>query len=296
MTIPRANSPRTGVRWSRRGFMAGVAASGFALAVRPISAQTIITDTKGLIGGQVELPTADRPIPAYHALPQTGGPFPIVVVVQEIFGVHEHIRDLCRRLAKVGYFAVAPELFVRQGDVSGMADVQRIVKEVVSQVPDAQVMSDLDATLGWCQSHGRADATSVGITGFCWGGRIVWLYAAHNPGVKAGVAWYGRLTGQADELHPRYPIDLAAGLGVPVLGLYGGADTGIPLDSVQKMREELDRGKSGSEIFVYDGAPHAFFADYRPSYRKAAAADGWKRMLAWFKIHGVEAPGPLSLR
>jgi carboxymethylenebutenolidase len=291
MTIPQAKRPRTGARWSRRGFMAGMAASGFALAVRPVSAQTVITDAKGLIEGQVELPTGDRPIPAYHALPQTGGPFPVVVVVQEIFGVHQHIRDVCRRLAKVGYFAVAPELFVRQGDVSGMADIQRIVKDVVSQVPDAQVMSDLDATLGWCQSHGRADATSMGITGFCWGGRIVWLYASHNPKVKAGVAWYGRLAGQADDLHPRNPIDLAARLTVPVLGLYGGADTGIPLDSVHKMREELDKGQSGAEIFVYEGAPHAFFADYRASYRKAAAADGWKRMLAWFKAHGVDTPG-----
>jgi carboxymethylenebutenolidase len=276
--------------------MAGVAASGFALAVRPISAQTIITDAKGLIEGEVELPTGDRPIPAYRALPQTGGPFPVVLVVQEIFGVHEHIRDVCRRLAKIGYFALAPALFARQGDVSGMSDIQRIVKEVVSQVPDAQVMSDLDAALGWCRSQGRADAETVGITGFCWGGRIVWLYAAHNPGVKAGVAWYGRLTGQPDELRPRNPVDVAAGLTVPVLGLYGGADTGIPLESVQRMRAELGRGNSGSEIFVYDGAPHAFFADYRASYRMAAALDGWKRMLAWFKTHDVQAQGLLSSR
>ena len=295
MTDAKARSPEPGIEWSRRDFMAGVVASGFALAARPVSAQTIITDTKGLIDGPVELPTADRPIPAYHAFPQTGGPFPVVLVVQEIFGVHEHIRDVCRRLAKVGYFAVAPELFVRQGDVSGIADIQRIIKEVVSRVPDAQVMSDLDATLGWCASHGRADPGSVGITGFCWGGRIVWLYAAHNPKLKAGVAWYGRLAGQADDLRPRNPIDLAAGLTVPVLGLYGGADAGIPLDSIQKMREELDKGKSGSAIFVYEGAPHAFFADYRPSYRKTAAADGWKRMLAWYKLHGVEAPGVVSL-
>jgi carboxymethylenebutenolidase len=179
--------------------------------------------------------------------------------------------------------------------VSGLADVQRIIKEVVSQVPDAQVMGDLDATLGWCQSHGRADAGSVGITGFCWGGRIVWLYAAHNPNLKAGVAWYGRLTGQADALRPKHPIDLATVLSVPVLGLYGGADAGIPLDSVQKMSEALEKGHSGSEIFVYEDAPHAFFADYRPSYRKAAASDGWKRMLAWFKTYGVEAPGVVGL-
>jgi carboxymethylenebutenolidase len=282
---------------SRRVFLAGVAASGFALAVRPVSAQTIVTDTRGLIAGPVELPTGDRPIPAYHALPETGGPFPVVIVVQEIFGVHEHIRDVCRRLAKSGYFAVAPELFVRQGDVSGMADIQRILKDVVSQVPDAQVMSDLDDTLGWCRSHGRADVASVGITGFCWGGRIVWLYAAHNPDVKAGVAWYGRLTGSTDELRPKQPVDVAAALTVPVLGLYGGADAGIPLEAVEKMRKELGRWKSRSEIIVYPGAPHAFFADYRPSFRKAEAADGWKRLLGWFRAHGVEAPlmslGPL---
>jgi carboxymethylenebutenolidase len=294
MTIPKAKRAGTRVRWSRRGFLAGAAASGFALAVRPISAQTIITDTKGLIEAAVELPTGDRPIPAYHAFPQTGGPFPVVLVVHEIFGVHEHIRDVCRRLAKVGYFAVAPELFARQGDVSGVADIQRIVKEVVSRVPDEQVMNDLDATLGWCESHGRADARSVGITGFCWGGRIVWLYAARSPQLKAGVAWYGRLTGQPDELHPRTPIELASELTVPVLGLYGGADAGIPAASIQKMRSELAKGGSQSEIVVYPDAPHAFFADYRPSYRKAAAADGWKRMLAWFKVHGVEAPGVVN--
>jgi len=294
MTHSKAKSPETEGAWSRREFMAGVLAGGFALAVQPVSAGTIITDTKGLIDGQVELPTGDRPIPAYHAFPETGGPFPVVVVVHEIFGVHEHIRDVCRRLAKVGYFAVAPELFVRQGDVSQLPDIQQIIKDVVSKVPDAQVMSDLDAALGWCESHGRADARSAGITGFCWGGRIVWLYAAHNPKLKAGVAWYGRLAGPSDELRPRHPIDVAAVLSVPVLGLYGGADTGIPLDSVQKMRDVLKKGGSGSEISVYDAAPHAFFADYRASYRKAAANEAWKRLLAWFKTHGVEAPGVVS--
>ena len=290
MPKAKGSASGAGAGWNRRGFLAGVAASGFALAVRPVSAQTVITDTRGLIAGPVELPTVDRPIPAYHALPQTGGPFPVVIVVQEIFGVHEHVRDVCRRLAKSGYFAVAPELFVRQGDVSDMADIQRILKEVVSQVPDAQVMSDLDDTLGWCGSQGRADIGSVGITGFCWGGRIVWLYAAHNPDVKAGVAWYGRLTGPTDELRPKQPVDVAAGLTLPVLGLYGGADAGIPPEAVERMRKELGRGKSGSEIIVYPGAPHAFFADYRPSFRKAEAADGWKRLLGWFRAHGVEAP------
>jgi carboxymethylenebutenolidase len=294
MKHSKAKSPEAKGTWSRREFMAGVVAGGFALAVQPVSAQTIVTDTKGLIDGQVELPTVDRPIPAYHAFPETGGPFPVVVVVHEIFGVHEHIRDVCRRLAKVGYFAVAPELFVRQGDVSQLADIQQIIKDVVSKVADAQVVSDLDATLGWCESQRRADTGSAGITGFCWGGRVVWLYAAHNPKLKAGAAWYGRLTGPADEMRPRHPIDVAAALSVPVLGLYGGADAGIPLDSVQKMRDALEKGGSGSEIAVYDGAPHAFFADYRPRYRKPAANDAWKRLLAWFRTHGVEAPGVVS--
>jgi carboxymethylenebutenolidase len=291
----RLRTARRSPQWSRREFLAGTLAGGFALAAGPLSADSVIlTDTRGLVAGRVELPTADRPIPAYHAFPQTGGPFPVVLVVQEIFGVHEHIRDVCRRLAKVGYFAIAPELFVRQGDVSQLGDIQQILREVVSKVPDAQVMGDLDATVGWCESHGRADAAVVGITGFCWGGRITWLYCAHNPQVKAGAAWYGRLTGPTSVLNPRHPLDIAAALTVPVLGLYGGADAGIPLDSVETMRAELDRGTSRSEIVVYEGAPHAFFADYRASYRKEAAEDGWKRMLSWFRSHHVQAPPLVS--
>jgi carboxymethylenebutenolidase len=278
------------VEWTRREFMLNVLASGFAVAVRPVSAQTVVTDVKGLTAGEIEFSTPDRPIPAYHAMPATGGPFPIVLVVQEIFGVHEHIRDVCRRLAKVGYLAIAPELFVRQGDVSEMTDIQQILKDVVSRVPDRQVMADLDAAVGWASALGRGDPNRLAITGFCWGGRITWLYCMHNRKVKAGVAWYGRLVGQETELTPRHPLDIAGKLGVPVLGLYGGADAGIPQDTVVRMREALDAGDSASEIHVYPDAPHAFFADYRPSYRKAAAEDGWNRMLAWFKSHGVEAP------
>jgi len=206
-------------------------------------------------------------------------------VVQEIFGVHEHIKDICRRLAKAGYFAVAPELYARQGDVAHLKDIQEILTTVVSKVPDTQVLSDLDATLAWANSTGQADGARVAITGFCWGGRIVWLYSAHNPAVKAGVAWYGRLVGQGSELTPKHPVDIAASLEVPVLGLYGGADQGIPAQSVEQMRAALERGKSGSQIVVYEDAPHGFNADYRPSYRKDAASDGWKRMLAWFKGH-----------
>jgi carboxymethylenebutenolidase len=278
------------VEWTRREFMLNMLASGFAVAVHPVSAQTVVTDVKGLTAGEIEFATPDRPIPAYHAMPATGGPFPILLVVQEIFGVHEHIRDVCRRLAKVGYLAIAPELFLRQGDVSSLTDVQQILKDVVSKVPDKQVMGDLDAAVGWASALGRGDPDRLGITGFCWGGRITWLYCMHNRKVKAGVAWYGRLAGAETELTPRHPLDIAGKLSVPVLGLYGGADAGIPQDSVARMREALERGDSGSQILVYPDAPHAFFADYRPSYRKAAAEDGWKRMLAWFKSHGVEAP------
>jgi carboxymethylenebutenolidase len=273
--------------WTRRTFVTSMLASGFAVAVQPVSAQTINTDTRGLVAGEVKVPVKDGEIPAYRAMPENGGLHPVVLVVQEIFGVHEHIKDICRRLAKSGYFAVAPELYARQGDVSRLKDIQEILTTVVAKVPDAQVMSDLDATLAWAASTGHADASRAAITGFCWGGRIVWLYAAHNPSLKAGAAWYGRLVGQASELTPRHPVDVAPSLEVPVLGLYGGADQGIPQSTVEQMRAALERGNSGSQIVVYEDAPHGFNADYRPSYRKEAATDGWKRMLAWFKAHAV---------
>ena len=273
--------------WTRRNFVTSVLASGFAVATQPISAQTITTDARGLTAGEVKVPVKDGEIPAYRALPASGGPHPVVLVVQEIFGVHEHIKDICRRLAKAGYFAVAPELYARQGDVAHLKDIQEILTTVVSKVPDTQVLSDLDATLAWANSTGQADGARVAITGFCWGGRIVWLYSAHNPAVKAGVAWYGRLVGQGSELTPKNPLDIAASLDVPVLGLYGGADQGIPLDTVEKMRAALATGRSGSEIVVYKEAPHGFNADYRPSYRKDAATEGWTRMLAWFKRNGA---------
>jgi carboxymethylenebutenolidase len=273
--------------WTRRSFVVSVLASGFALATQPVSAQTITTDARGLTAGEIKVPVKDGEIPAYRALPATGGPHPVVLVVQEIFGVHEHIKDICRRLAKIGYFAIAPELYARQGDVSKLKDVQEILTNVVSKVPDAQVMSDLDATVAWVAAGGQGDTTRLGITGFCWGGRVVWLYCAHNPGVKAGVAWYGRLVGQASELTPTHPVDIARSLEVPVLGLYGGADQGIPISTIEQMRTALERGSSGSQIVVYEDAPHGFNADYRPSYRKDTATDGWKRMAAWFKSHGV---------
>ena len=273
--------------FSRREFVVTTLATGFALAVQPVSAGTITTDTNDLVAGEVKIPVPDGEIPGYRAMPASGGPFPVVLVVQEIFGVHEHIKDICRRLAKLGYLAVAPELYARQGDVSKMENIPEIIAKVVSKVPDAQVLSDLDATVAWAKKSGKGNTAKLAITGFCWGGRIVWLYAAHNPDLKAGAAWYGRLVTNADELHPKNPIDLVDALKAPVLGLYGGADGGIPVETVEQMKEALAKAKSPSEIVLYPDTPHGFYADYRPTYRQDKAEDGWKRMLAWFKKNGV---------
>jgi len=275
--------------FSRRGFVGtALAATGFALAAGPARAEAIITDSRGLETADVLIPARDRSLPAYAARPAGGtGPFPTVMVVQEIFGVHEHIRDICRRLAKQGYLAVAPELYVRQGNPAGITDIATLLKTIVAKVPDEQVLTDLDAVAAWAAKSAGGDPRRLSITGFCWGGRIVWLYAAHNPALKAGVAWYGRLTGEPSETAPRHPLDVAAELKAPVLGLYGGADQGIPLDGVEKMRAALAQSKAKADIVVYDGAPHAFHADYRPSYRADPARDGWNRMLAWLKTHGA---------
>jgi carboxymethylenebutenolidase len=279
---------------SRRQVIAGAIGTGFALAALPVSATTITTEADGLDAGDVQISAGaagSGVLSGYRAVPaKRKGKAPMVLVVHEIFGVHEHLRDVCRRLAKQGYFAVAPDLFARQGDVSKLGDSRELVARVVAKVPDAQVMSDLDATVDWARTGGVADVTRLGITGFCWGGRIVWLYAARSKAVKAGVAWYGRLTGDKDELRTRHPLDVAAAIEFPVLGLYGGQDQGISQESVAEMRKALSGGSKAaqrSEIKVYPEAGHAFFADYRPSYRPEAAADGWRRMLAWFKAHGV---------
>lgn len=275
--------------FDRRQVMSGLAA-GFALAVQPISAQTITTDTNGLKAGEVKIPAGDIDMPAYRAMPAKGRQFPVVLVVQEIFGVHEHIKDVCRRFAKLGYLAVAPALYARQGDVSNIPDIQEVISKVVSKVPDAQVMSDLDVTLAWA-SKNHGDTKRLGITGFCWGGRITWLYAAHQPKLRAGVAWYGGLVARAgappNPLTPKQPLDLVAELKAPVLGLYGEADQGIPVASVEKMREALKAAGKEGELVIYPNGPHGFHADYRPSYRKEMAEDGWKRLLAWFKKYGV---------
>lgn len=266
--------------------------STFALSVQPVSAQTMITTpADGLTAGEVKVKTKDgKDLVAYRAMPATGTGFGTILVVQEIFGVHAHIADMCRRFAKAGYYAIAPELYFRQGDPKGYTEIPKLIAEVVSKVPDAQVMADLDDCVAFAKSEGKADTAKLGITGFCWGGRITWLYAAHNPGLKAGVAWYGRVVGDSTANTPKHPVDLAKDLKAPVLGLYGGADTGIPNDTVDKMRAALKEGSAAakkSEIHTYPDMPHAFNADYRPSYRKDAAEDGWKRALAWFKANGV---------
>ncbi len=275
--------------YTRRNFVQTTVGSGFAAAVLPVTAQTKTTDSAGLTAGPVSIKVGDFDMPAYRAMPAGKTGAPVVLVISEIFGVHEHIADVARRFAKLGYLAIAPELFVRQGDAKGYTDIPKLMSEVVGKVPDAQVMGDLDAAVAWAKANG-GDTSKLGVTGFCWGGRITWLCTAHNPSIKAGVAWYGRLVGNASALQPKHPIDLAANLNAPVLGLYGGADTGIPLDTVDKMKAALASGNANakkSEFVVYPDVPHAFHADYRPSYRKEAAEDGWKRCLAWFRQHGV---------
>jgi carboxymethylenebutenolidase len=273
------------VRLSRRGFAVTSLAAGFAAAVSPVAKATITTDSDGLAAGEVKIPVADGVAPGYRAMPAKGTHFPTIIVIQEIFGVHEHIRDLCRRLAKLGYYAIATELYARQGDVSKLTDIQDIMK-VVATVPNDQVMSDLDASVAFAKGE-KADTAKLGVTGFCYGGGKTWLYTAHNPDVKAGVAWYGPLVGQPGRPGP-YPIDVAGQIKGRVLGLYGGKDTGITEDARNQMLAALKAaGDTKSKIIVYPDAQHGFNADYRPSYNEAAAKDGWAKMLAWFKGHGV---------
>jgi carboxymethylenebutenolidase len=273
---------------TRRGFVRTSLGAGFAAAVLPVQAQTMIsTDTGGLTAGEVKIPTGDGEMPAYRAMPAGRSNLDVVLVVQEIFGVHEHIKDVCRRFAKAGFLAIAPELYARQGDPGRYGDIPTLVREVVSKVPDAQVMRDLDATVDWAVKNG-GDPGGVGITGFCWGGRITWLYLAHNPKVRAGVAWYGRVVGERTANTPQQPIDVAASIRQPVLALYGGADAGIPNETIYRMMAALQTaGNTSSELVLYKDAPHAFHADYRPSYRKEAADDAWKRAVAWFRTHAA---------
>ena len=256
--------------------------SGHAGCVQPIAVTAISTSASGLAAGPVEIPVDGAAIPAYRARPTAPGPHPIVLVVHEIFGAHEYIQDVCRRLAHEGFLAIAPELFVRQGDVSIQPELKDTVLNVVRFVPDAQVMSDLDACAAWARDSGEGDPERLGITGFCWGGRTVWLYAAHNPKLRAGVAWYGRLVGDASERTPTHPLQVADSLHAPVLGLYGEQDAAIPLESIALMRDALAAAGDASEFVIYPDAPHGFHSDYRESFRKDAAEDGFRRMLAWF--------------
>jgi carboxymethylenebutenolidase len=278
---------------SRRAALATTLGSTFALAVQPVQAQTmIVTPADGLMAGAVKVKTKDgKEMDAYRAMPASGQGFGTILVTQEIWGVHAHIADICRRFAKAGYYAIAPELYFRQGDPKAIPDIQALIRDIVAKVPDEQVMNDFDSTVAFAKGEGKADTAKLGITGFCWGGRIVWLYDAHNPAVKAGAAWYGPLARDATPLQPKNPIDIVKDLHGPVLGLYGGADPGISQDSVEKMRAALkgsgNAAAAKSEIVVYPDTPHAFNADYRPSYRKEPAEDGWKRALAWFKANGV---------
>jgi len=271
----------------RRDFLKVAAGAGFAAATLPVAAQTMIqTDTEGLDAAESILVIDGQDVPVYRAQPRGKTNVPVILVISEIFGVHEHIKDVARRFAKQGYMAVAPDLFVRQGDATKVSDIPTLMKDIISKTPDAQVMSDLDTVVAWAKQRG-GDTQKLGITGFCWGGRITWLYAAHNLDVKAGVAWYGRVVGDKTANSPRHPIDVATNLKVPVLGLYGGKDTGIPLESVRRMQDALDKGNSRSTIHVYPDAGHAFHADYRPSFNAADAQDGWNRALAWFRKYGV---------
>ena len=278
--------PRSPGKFSRREFVVVSLAAGFALSVLPVSAQTITTDSNGLVAGEVRVPYFGGEIPAYRAMPATGGLFPTILVVHEIFGVHEHIKDICRRLAKRGYFAVAPYLYAREGDVAGKTDMKEIFP-IVRKVKENEVALDLDATTAWAQTTGKADTSKLGITGFCWGGRQVWLYAAHNPSLKAGVAWYGPLQFPKSKNTPDNPVDEVKQMNAPVLGLYGGADEGISAAQIDALRAAIKAAGKSSEIVVYPDTPHAFNADYRPSYRPKEAKDGWERMLAWFKKNGV---------
>ncbi|MBY4896471.1 dienelactone hydrolase family protein [Cupriavidus sp. AU9028] len=290
MLKPEVESLVPGQTFDRRNFVKTALGSAFAAATLPVSAQAIKTDFSGLTAGEVNVKSGDFTMPVYRAQPEGKTGLPVVLVISEIFGVHEHIADICRRFAKLGYLAIAPELFARQGDPNSYGTIQELMQELIAKVPDRQVMADLDAAVAWAGQNG-GDTSKLAITGFCWGGRITWLYAAHSPTLKAGVAWYGRLVGQSNPLQPRHAVDVADELKAPVLGLYGGKDTGISLETVEQMKSALAQASSpaakASKFIVYPEAPHAFHADYRPSYREADARDGWQQCLAWFRQNGV---------
>jgi carboxymethylenebutenolidase len=290
---PSADAPLGGIDglltppFSRRGFVMTSLMTGLTLATTSVEAQVIRTDAEGLEAGEVKIPAGDGPMPGYRAMPVGEGPFPVVLVIEEIFGVHEYIKDICRRLAKAGYCAVAPELYARQGDLSTMTDAKLIIRDVISKTPDAQWMADLDAAASWAVSASRGDPARIGTMGWCRGGRGVWLYAAHRRDLKAAVAWYGPVGGDRTEIQPRTGTDVAAEINAPILALYGGADTGIPVATVEAARDKAVAAGKSVELVVYPEAPHGFHADYRPSYRPVEAKDGWARALSFLKSHGV---------
>lgn len=272
---------------NRRALFKASLGVGFCAAIAPVLAQTVTTSAEGLAAGEVHVPAGDVDIPAYFAAPEKGGPFPTVLVIHELFGVHEHIKDICRRWAKLGYYAIAPELFARQGDAAAEKDMNALMQTIVLKTPDTEIASDLDATLAFAKASGKADVSRAAVTGFCWGGRQVWLYAERHPTLKAGVAWYGPLGYPIDEFRAANPPDKVADLKVPVLGLYGGQDKAIPRDKIEAFQAKLAAAGSGSKIVIYGDAGHAFFADYRPSYVKADAEASWKEATTWLKAHGV---------
>ena len=287
MNNPEFDSLVPELALTRRGFLVTAVGAGFALATQPVMAQSAIkTDSEGLTAGDITVPTPDGALPAYRAMPAGGSKLPTVLVVHEIFGVHEYIKDVCRRLAKAGYLAVAAEMYARHGDVAKMSSIQDILAGPVAAASDAEHMADLDACAAWAAKNG-GDAARLAITGFCRGGRTTWLYAAHNPKLRAAVAWYGALEAAPTARQPKWPLDIAAELKAPVLGLYAGKDQGISADQIEDMAAALKKAGGKSQIHVYPDAPHAFHADYRPTYRKDEAADGWQRMLVWLRDHGV---------
>ncbi len=271
--------------FSRRGFVMTSLATGFAVAWQPVSAETITTDTNGLDAAEVKVPTADGEMPAYRAMPASGGPFPVVLVCHEAWGVHEHIKDICRRLAKAGYYAIAAELAARQGNLAAITDGKQR-GQVLASIPTEQVMSDLDACVIYAKSTGKADAKRLAVTGFCWGGFATWMYAAYQPALKAAVAWYGP-DRKTSELIPQNPGDVMAELKCPVLAFYGGKDQFIPQDTGPKREEACKAAGKTCEYKIFPDAEHGFNADYRPSYNAGAAKEGWAEMLAWFKKYGV---------
>jgi carboxymethylenebutenolidase len=271
---------------ARRAFVMGGLMTGLTLATTRVEAQAIHTDTQGLQAGEAQIPVGDGNLPAYFARPDGAGPYPVVLVIEEIFGVHEYIKDVCRRLAHQGYFAVAPELYARIGDLSKMTDAGQIIRDVILKAPDATMLADLDATADWAAAN-HGDPAKLAVTGFCRGGRDTWLYASHNPHLKAAVAWYGPVTGPTSAIQPRTPMEVADGLKCPLLGMYGGQDPSITVADVQATAEHAKAAGGVVDIVVYPDAGHGFHADYRPSYNAVDAADGWRRMLAWFRQYGV---------